>query len=280
MATAVGFIGLGRIGKPIAANILASAFDVIVYDTREKPVRELGALGAKQANGLRALGECADIVVLAVVDDTQVEEILYKGGLLQACKRDTIIVIHSTITPGTIRKLARLGEEKGIKFLDATVSGGEDGARARQLCFMVGGEREVFDRVKPVLAASASNIFYLGNLGSGATAKLILQVVVCINMLGAYEAEILCEKLGLDFKSFQAVLRVSSGENFVTDHWFERFKRPHDPLPVRRRRAEVFAESLLPALGVARELEIELAGASVAHRHLSRVMGLDNSGES
>lgn len=280
MATAVGFIGLGRIGKPIAANILASGFDTIVYDTRAEPVRELAALGAKQASELRDLGECADIVGLAVVDDAQVEDILQNGGLLQACKRGTIIVIHSTITPATIHRLARLGEEKGIKFLDAPLSGGEDGARARQLCFMVGGEREIFERVKPVFSASASNIFHLGDLGSGATAKLILQVVVCINMLGAYEAEILCKRLNLDFKSLQAVLRVSSGQNFVTDHWLERFKRPQDPLPVRRRRTEVFAESLMPALEMARGLDIELAGASLAHRRLSRVMGMDESGES
>ena len=85
-------------------------------------------------------------------------------------------------------------------------------------------ERDVFEKCHPVLAASAAHIFHLGELGSGATAKMIVQVVVCINMLGAYEAELLSEKCGLDFKALQEVLRVSSGQSFVTEHWLDRFK--------------------------------------------------------
>jgi 2-hydroxy-3-oxopropionate reductase len=188
-------------------------------------------------------------------------------------------MIHSTIMPGTVRTLAQAGQRKGMRFVDAPVSGGEAGARERQLCYMVGGDKDVFERCRPVLAASAAHIFHLGELGSGATAKMILQVVVCINMLGAYEAELLCEKCGLDLKAFQEVLRVSSGQSFVFDHWLERFKRPDDPLPIRRRRTEVFCESLSPALRAARDRGISLPGAALAQRLLARMMGLDDSGE-
>src|SRR5713226_9093669 len=220
MATKVGFVGLGRMGKPIAANLLAAGFDLMVFDVRDEPVGELTQLGAKHAQKLRDLGEYAAIIALAVVDDAQVEDVvLGDDGLLQSGRRDSIIMIHSTIMPGTVHQLARAGQTGGVRIVDAPVSGGEEGARERQLCYMVGGEKDVFDRCQPLLAASAAHIFHMGDLGSGATAKMILQVVVCINMLGAHEAELLCEKCGLDFKALQNVLRVSSGESFVCDHW-------------------------------------------------------------
>jgi 3-hydroxyisobutyrate dehydrogenase-like beta-hydroxyacid dehydrogenase len=280
MATTVGFVGLGRMGKPIAANILAAGFDLMVFDLRDEPIGELARLGAKRARNLRELSDHAEIVAVAVVDDSQVEEVVLGGsGLLQSGPRDSIIMIHSTIMPGTVRKLAQAGQAQGATIVDAPVSGGEEGARQRQLCYMVGGDNEVFERVRPVLGASASHIFHMGELGSGATAKMILQVVVCINMLGAYEAELLADKCGLDFKALQEVLRVSSGQSFVVDHWLERFKRPDDPLSIRRRRAEVFMESLVPALRMARDLDIALPGAILAQELFQRIMGLSDGGE-
>jgi 3-hydroxyisobutyrate dehydrogenase-like beta-hydroxyacid dehydrogenase len=280
MTTTVGFVGLGRIGKPIAANILAAGFDLMVFDVREEPMRELAQLGAKQARGLRDLSDHAEIVAVAVVDDSQVEEVLMSdSGLLHSGQRDSIVMIHSTITPATVQKLAQAGQAKGVTVVDAPVSGGEEGARKRQLCYMVGGDKEVFEKIRPVLAASAEHIFRVGELGSGATAKMILQVVVCINMLGAYEAELLADKCGLDFKALQEVLRVSSGQSFVVDHWLERFKRPDDPLSVRRRRTEVFRESLSPALGMAKDLDLTLPGAILAQELFQRIMGLADSGQ-
>jgi 3-hydroxyisobutyrate dehydrogenase-like beta-hydroxyacid dehydrogenase len=280
MKTTIGFVGLGRIGKPIAANILAAGFDLMVFDVRDEPVGELARLGAKRARRLRDLREHAEIVGVAVVDDSQVEEVLMSNaGLLQSGRRDSIIMIHTTIMPGTVRKLAQLGQARGVMVVDAPVSGGEEGARQRQLCYMVGGDKEVFERVRPVLAASAAHVFHMGELGSGAAAKMILQVVVCINMLGASEAELLADKCRLDFRALQEVLRVSSGQSFVVDHWLERFKRPQDPLSIRRRRAEVFVESLVPALRLSKDLDIALPGAILAQELFQRIMGLDDSGE-
>jgi 3-hydroxyisobutyrate dehydrogenase-like beta-hydroxyacid dehydrogenase len=103
--------------------------------------------------------------------------------------------------------------------------------------------------------------------------------VVCINMLGAYEAELLAEKCGLDFRALQKVLRVSSGQSFVVDHWFERFKRPDDPLSVRRRRTEVFRDSLVPALRMARDLDFALPGTALAQELFQRIMGLADGEE-
>ena len=135
--------------------------------------------------------------------------VLSDAGLLQSGRRDSIIMIHSTVMPGTVRKLAQAGQGKGVTVVDAPVSGGEAGARERQLCYMVGGEKDVFEKCHPVLAASAAHIFHLGELGSGATAKMIVQVVVCINMLGTYEAE---RSLGKMRSRFQSLARSLARE--------------------------------------------------------------------
>ena len=267
-------------GKPIAAQILAAGFDLMVFDLRDEPMGELARLGAKTARSLRELSKHSEIVAVAVVDDSQVEEVLMSdAGLLNSGRRDSIIMIHSTIMPATARKLAQAGRAHEMIVVDAPVSGGEEGARQRQLCYMVGGDKEAYEKVRPVLAASAAHIFHMGELGSGAAAKMILQVVVCINMLGAYEAELLADKCGLDFRALQEVLRVSSGQSFVVDHWLERFKRPDDPLSVRRRRTEVFRESLVPAVRMAKDLDITLPGAILAQELFQRIMGLAESGE-
>jgi 3-hydroxyisobutyrate dehydrogenase-like beta-hydroxyacid dehydrogenase len=280
MTPTVGFVGLGRMGKPIAAQILAAGFDLMVFDLRDEPMGQLARLGAKRARNLRELSEHSEIVGVAVVDDAQVEKVLMgDAGLLESGRRDSIVMIHSTIMPGTVRKLAQAGRIKNVTVVDAPVSGGEEGARQRLLCYMVGGDKEAFERVRPVLAASAAHIFHMGELGSGAAAKMILQVVVCINMLGAYEAELLADKCGLDFRALQEVLRVSSGQSFVVDHWFERFKRPNDPLSVRRRRKEVFRDSLVPALRMAKDLDFALPGTALAQELFQRIMGLADGEE-
>jgi 3-hydroxyisobutyrate dehydrogenase-like beta-hydroxyacid dehydrogenase len=106
-------------------------------------------------------------VAVAVVDDSQVEEVVASdAGLLQSGRRDSIIMIHSTIMPATVRKLAQAGQEKEVKVIDAPVSGGEVGARERQLCYMVGGEIEVFEKSARV-AASGPISFTWGSWGRG-----------------------------------------------------------------------------------------------------------------
>jgi 3-hydroxyisobutyrate dehydrogenase and related beta-hydroxyacid dehydrogenases len=155
------------------------------------------------------------------------------------------------------------------------VSGGEAGARQKALCYMVGGDVELLERCRNLFSTSASEIIHMGETGSGAAAKLIVQVATCLNMLAASEAELLAAKSGLEFAAIQRVLKNSSGQSFVLDNWLDRFKLPEDPLPVRRRRTEVFRKSLLPALELARQLELPLDGTKLAERLMARIMGLE-----
>jgi 3-hydroxyisobutyrate dehydrogenase-like beta-hydroxyacid dehydrogenase len=272
----VGFVGLGTIGKPIAVNILKAGFDLMVFDARKEPVKTLARLGAKAAHSCREVGEHAEIIGVAVVDDCQVEEVvLGKGGVLEGARPGTIIAIHSTIFPKTVKRVAENAKKRGVYVIDAAVSGGEAGAREKALCYMVGGDKRLLKKCRALFSVSASHIFHMGEVGMGAAAKMMVQVVVCVNMLAAHEAAFLCGKSGLAFSTLQEVLRVSSAQSFVVDHWLQRFKRPDDPIAVRRRRTEVFHKSLSPALDFARDLGLSLPGAALARRLLPQIMGIE-----
>ena len=273
----VGFIGLGRIGKPMAVNILKAGFDLTVYDLRAEAMRELVQHGAKAAYSPKALAEGADLVEIVVVDDTQVEEVsLGERGLVAGARADSIIAIHSTVRPGTVKRLAEIGKQKLVQVIDAPISGGEAGAREKTLCYMVGGDTGVLERCREVFSTSASEIFHMGALGSGAVAKMIVQVATCIHMMAAHEAELLGERSGLDFAVLQKVLHASSGQSFVADHWIDRFKLPQDPMDVRRRRTQVFQKSLGPALEAAQEMGLSIPGAIVVERLLPGIMGIED----
>lgn len=241
MPLKIGFIGLGAMGKPIAVNIVKAGFDLTVFDLREEPCRELASLGAKIASSAREVAQRSDIVEIIVVDDEQAEQVVAGDqGLIHGAHPGLIVALHSTLLPATVRKVAALCSEKGVEVIDAPVSGGQQGAEDRQLCYMVGGAEEVLEKCRPVFETSASHIFHLGELGTGALAKMLIQVVVGLNMVAAHECEQLCDKSVLNFKSLQDVLHVSAGQSFVLDHWLGRFKRPGEPEAVRRKRAEVF----------------------------------------
>lgn len=274
--TRIGFIGLGRMGRPMAHNILSAGFALEVYDLSRERADELIALGAVFTQSPGAVAHDSAIVALAVVDDVQVEEVLTgTDGVFARAKPGTIVVIHSTVLPATIKRVAALGRACGVHVIDAPVSGGEAGARQKALCYMVGGDVELLERCRNLFSTSASEIIHMGETGSGAAAKLIVQVATCLNMLAASEAELLAVKSGLEFAAIQRVLKNSSGQSFVLDNWLDRFKLPEDPLPVRRRRTEVFRKSLLPALELARQLELPLDGTKLAERLMARIMGLE-----
>jgi 3-hydroxyisobutyrate dehydrogenase-like beta-hydroxyacid dehydrogenase len=276
MPLKIGFIGLGTMGKPIAVNIAKAGFDLTVYDLREGPCQELALLGANIALSAREVAERSDIIEIIVVDDDQTERVVAgEHGLIDGARSGSIVAIHSTILPATVRKIAARCSAKGVEVIDAPVSGGQKGAQDRQLCYMVGGEAGLLEKCRPVFTTSASHIFHLGELGTGATAKMLIQIVVCLNMVAAHECELLCDKTGLDFKMLQEVLHVSAGQSFVLDHWLGRFKRPEDSAAVLRQRTEVFSKSLSPALELARDVGVSLPGSALAQTLLKRVMGVD-----
>src|SRR5579872_5213858 len=141
MATKVGYVGIGAIGTLMAANVIKGGFPLAVYDVRKEAVDAMVQLGAQAAASSKAVAEFADIVELSVKDDAQVEEvILGPNGILAANKPGLIVVIHSTINPETAVKIGKIAKQKGVDVVDAPISGGPEGAVARTLLYMIGGE--------------------------------------------------------------------------------------------------------------------------------------------
>jgi len=259
----------------MATNIVKGGFELTVYDLRKEPCKALAALGAKIAASPREVAEKSEIIEIAVVDDAQAEQVVAgEHGVIHGVRPGAIVAIHSTILPATVRKLAALCRAKGVGVIDVPMSGGQKGAEEQRLAYMAGGDAELLEKCRPVFVTSAKHIFHLGELGTGAMAKMLIQVVVCLNMVAAHESELLCSKTGLNFKKFQEVLHVSSGQSNVLDVW-QQFKRPEESKAVQTKRAEVFAASLSPALEIAREVGVDLPGSKLAHGLLKRVLGVE-----
>lgn len=258
----------------MATNVVNAGFDLMVYDIREEPMKELAGLGAKIAQSPKEIGQHAEVVEIAVVDDAQVEEVVLDEviGVLAGAQPASVIAIHSTIHPDTVRMIAPLARDKGMDLVDAQMSGGERGAKARSLCFMVGGRKDSFDKCQPVLSASGCNVFHMGDVGTGSMTKLAQQTMVLINMLSAHEGMTLAEKAGIDLKAFQELVRVSTGQSAIADNWV-RFQEDQRSDPVHR--TELFYKGVGPALELARELNAPLPGLALARQLLGRVLGTE-----
>jgi len=268
----VGFIGLGTMGKAMATNVANAGFDLMVYDLREEPMKELAGLGARVARSPKEVGQHAEVVEIAVVDDAQVESVVLgeDDGVLAGVKPDSVIAIHSTVHPNTPRKIAPLARAKGADVVDAQMSGGNRGAKDKSLCFMVGGSKASFEKCHPVLAASGPNVLHMGDVGTGSITKLAQQTMVLINMLSAHEGYLLAEKAGIRLEAFQELVRVSTGQSSLADNWL-RFQKEQRAAGDHRK--ELFYKGVCPAIELAHELGAPLPGLALAQQLLDRVLG-------
>jgi 3-hydroxyisobutyrate dehydrogenase-like beta-hydroxyacid dehydrogenase len=253
-------------GKAMAANALRAGFDVSVFDVRQEPITELCGLGARAAGNPQEIASRCQFIGVVVWDDAQVEQVMAGDhGILAGAKAGSVIVIHTTVHPATVWKLAKEVRDRGLEIVDAQMSGGQAGAENRQLCFMVGGNRQAFEQCRPLLASSGSNIFHMGELGMGAVMKLVQQTILCLNRLSAYEGMRLARAYGLDEKLTQDVLGQSFAQSYVVDNWLDRFiVKDEDP-----RSREAFAlvlHTITPALQLAQELGIGLPLAALAQQ--------------
>lgn len=264
--TKVGFIGLGEQGKPMAINLAkASDFDLMVHDLRTEPVEELVALGARRANSPREVGAHSDVVEVIVVDDAQVETVMLgDDGIVAGARPGTVVAIHSTIRPATIRKVAAECATRDIGVIDAPVSGGARGAQTRTMCYMVGGDKELVDRCRPIFETSGKSIFHLGLLGSGMIAKLAHQVIICLNVVAAGEGIALARKAGLDLAMMQEVVRAGGASSRVADNWVK-YKPTANA-------GKLWRKDLMLALECAEELGLDLQGASTAQQLIEKVL--------
>ncbi|MFS0782496.1 NAD(P)-dependent oxidoreductase [Bacillus sp. 1P06AnD] len=195
----VGFIGIGVMGHSMAKNLMEAGYDLIVYTRTKEKAIELIEQGAEWAESPKLLAQSSDVIISIVGYPKDVEEIyLGADGVYQSAKKGTIIIDMTTSKPSLAKKLYIEGKKIGIEALDAPVSGGDVGAQKGTLAIMVGGEEEIFNKVKPVLEAMGTNIVYQGPAGSGQHTKMCNQIVIASNMVGVCEAVVYAEKAGLN----------------------------------------------------------------------------------
>lgn len=212
----IGFIGLGVMGKPMALNLIKAGYDVMVYDINPAPVKELVAAGAKGGASVKAIGEQRDTVVLMLRDSPQVENVVCgEGGLLETMKQGTKIVDMSTIDPVVTRKVAGIAAKKGVRMIDAPVSGGEAKAIAGTLTMIVGGDKVLVEECRPILETVGKTVFHVGDIGMGEAVKLANQLLVGVINIAVGEAFLFGTKLGADPKVLFDVISQSSGDSFL-----------------------------------------------------------------
>jgi 3-hydroxyisobutyrate dehydrogenase len=215
----IGFLGLGNMGAPMAANLLKAGHSLVVFDLNEKSVASLAALGAASANGPQALAASGVELVITMLPAAAHVKAVYLGdkGLLAAVPRGVMLVDCSTIDPHTAREVAAAAAARGNPMVDAPVSGGTGGAEAGTLTFMVGGSEADFATVRPVLAQMGKNIIHCGGAGNGQVAKVANNMLLGISMIGAAEAMALGVALGMDAKVLAGVINTSSGRCWSTE---------------------------------------------------------------
>jgi 3-hydroxyisobutyrate dehydrogenase-like beta-hydroxyacid dehydrogenase len=170
----IGFIGVGNIGEPMAAQLLAAGHALTVHDVRREAARELVARGAAWAESPAAVASACEVVATCLPGPAEMEQVaLGASGLLEGLKPGALYIDHTTSSPLLARRVHALLAAKGVDMLDAPVSGGVEGARTRDLLVMAGGERHVFDRARPVLDAIATRVLYTGGIGTGSIAKIM-----------------------------------------------------------------------------------------------------------
>ena len=213
----IGFVGLGMMGGPMAANLLKAGFAVTACDLRRDAVDRLVAEGAAAAGRLDDLAGC-DAVIVMVNTDAQAREVIAEL-ISQTHERPGAILSMSTILPSTIRELGAEAGRAGIGLLDAPVSGGPIVAQLGGLAIMVGGDRVRFDEARPVFEAMGSTIRHVGSLGAGLTLKLVNNMIAISGLPLALEALRIGLTQGMELSTMVEVIRASSGNTWLTDQW-------------------------------------------------------------
>ncbi len=199
MAQVIGFIGLGIMGRPMARNLLKAGYSLVVHSRSRGPVDEIVKAGAKAGASPRDVAGQCDVLITMLPNSPDVELVaLGKDGIVEGARPGLIFADMSTISPIVSQKVGKALAAKGVRMLDAPVSGGEKGAIDAALSIMVGGDKAVFDAVLPIFQAMGRTITYLGPLGFGGFTKLANQIIVAVNLTALAEALTLAKKAGLD----------------------------------------------------------------------------------
>jgi 2-hydroxy-3-oxopropionate reductase len=260
----IGFIGLGLMGGGMSMNLLRAGFPLTVWNRTPSKMKPLLDAGAKGAGSPREVAERSDVVVDIVTDSPDVEGVLLgPEGVIHGARPGTVVIDMSTISPSVTRRIAEELGKKGVRMLDAPVSGGDVGAREGTLSIMVGGEEEVYEECLPIFQAMGRTITHVGRNGMGQTVKLVNQILVGMNMLGVAEALMFAKKSGVDLeKCLAAVSGGAAGSWQLTNNGAKLLKGDLEP----GFKVKDYIKDLRLIMEAAADAEMPLMGTSVVQQ--------------
>src|SRR5258706_692720 len=212
----LGFIGVGAMGLPMLCNLLAKGFAVTAYDANAAALDAAVAAGAKRAASCADVAAASEGIVTILPSASNVQAVyLGPSGILEAAARGTLCIDMSTIDPGTARQVAEKLGERGVRYIDAPVSGGVAGAIAGSLTIMIGGAAADVEAARPALAAMGANLVHVGAVGAGSVAKLCNNLVAGVALVAVSESFRIGEAWGVDPKILTDVISTSSGATWA-----------------------------------------------------------------
>ena len=260
----IGFIGLGLMGSGMSMNLLKAGFPLTVWNRTPSKMEPLTDAGANGAGTPKEVAEESDVVICIVTDSPDVEAVLLgPDGAIHGAEAGDVVVDMSTISPSVTRRITEELGKKGVKMLDAPVSGGAIGARDGTLSIMVGGEEDVFQECLPVFEAMGRTITHVGGNGMGQTVKLVNQILVGTAMLGVAEALMFAKKSGVDLeKCHTAVSGGAAGSWQLTNNGARLLRGDHEP----GFKVKDYLKDLRLIMEAAADVNMPLVGTSVVHQ--------------
>jgi 2-hydroxy-3-oxopropionate reductase len=257
----VGFIGLGVMGKPMAANLIQGGHTLYLHSRSGVP-EALTAAGGIACASPREVAERAEVVITMLPDTPDVERVLFGSpGVAEGLTAGKLVVDMSSISPTATRAFAQRIERLGCEYVDAPVSGGAIGARDGSLTILVGAREETFARARPLLALMGKNITLLGENGAGQTCKVANQIIVALAIEAVAEALVFASKAGVDPEKVRhALLGGFASSRILEVHGERMLRRSFEP----GFRIELHQKDLALALASARELGVALPGTALA----------------
>jgi 3-hydroxyisobutyrate dehydrogenase len=260
----VAFIGMGTMGAAMALNILKAGHPVTVHNRNREREEPLARAGARRAASPQEAAREAEIVITCVSDTPDVETVvLGENGIIQGAKAGAIVVDMSTISPSATRRMTERLAEKGIRMLDAPVSGGSEGAQKGTLTIMVGGEAEAVAQALPVLSAMGKSITHVGPSGAGQLTKAINQVIISGVYLAVAEGMALGLKAGMDMEKVVQAIAGGAAGSWVLNYRAANMIKNEYPLGFRVR---LHRKDLAIAMEAARELGVFLPATALVEQ--------------
>lgn len=266
--TTIGFVGLGVMGEPMAGNLVANGYDVVVANRSRPPIERLVTAGARSVESPDDLPAHADVILSCLGDDTDVTEVVL-GRIVPSARRGQLLIDLTTSSPAVARRLADASAERGVDVLDAPVSGGQRGAQEASLAIMVGGDRSAFERARPLLGCLGT-ARYVGPAGAGQVAKAANQIIVGATIAAVAEALLLAERAGVDPGAVRDALAGGFADSRILDlHGRRMLEDELEP----GFRAQLHQKDLRLALDLARETGTALPTTGVVAQLFAGLVG-------